>query len=409
VLSFDEALAAVRGETRPLAAEEVDLEGALGRVLAEDVRADRPLPPFDRAAMDGFALRAADAARPGAVLRVVAEVRAGQWPGRPVGAGEAVRIMTGAPVPAGADAVQPVEQARETEDGRVEVATAVDAGAHIAPRGSEAAAGAIVLERGRRIDAAALAVLASVGATRPRVGRRPRTAVLVTGDEIVRASASPGAAQVRNSNGPAVEALARLAGAEVASLGAVPDEGEAIGRAIAEGLAADVLVVSGGVSAGKYDLVEPALLAAGARFLFTGVAIKPGAPVVFGRAGATLVFGLPGNPVSAQVTFALLVRPCLLLLQGARAVSPRRVSVRLGASLANRSGRKSHVPAVVVVEGDHLVAHPVASQGSGDLAAHARANALVVVDAARPRAEAGENAEAVLLDRFLEDEERAPL
>jgi molybdenum cofactor synthesis domain-containing protein len=409
VLTFDEALAVVLRESSPLPPEETDLAIALGRVLAEDVRADRPLPPFDRAAMDGFALRAQDAAAPGAVLPVAFEVRAGQWPERTLGAGEAARIMTGAPVPDGADAVQPVEKTRETDDGCVEIGTAVAPGAHVARRGSEAEAGAVVLERGRRIDPAALAVLASCGCVRPRVGRRPRVAVLVTGDEIVPADTpAAGPAQIRNSNGPAIEALARAAGAEVVPLGTVGAQRAALDRAIGEGLrAADVLVLSGGVSAGAYDLVEPALADAGATFLFTGVAIKPGAPLVFARAGGVLVFGLPGNPVSAQVTFELFARPCLLRLQGSRALHAPRVPVVLAAPLANRSGRVSHVPAIVAVEGGRLVARPVRSQVSGDLAAHARANALVVLASSRPRAEAGETAEAVLLGRFLEDESAA--
>jgi molybdopterin molybdotransferase len=411
MISFDKALALVLGEVTPLPAEDVALEQALGRVLAEDVASDQDLPPFDRAAMDGFALRAADAGAAGAVLDVVGEVRAGEWPEREVGPGEAVRIMTGAPVPKGADSVQPVEKTRETVDGRVEIATAVAAGANVARRGAEAAAGAVVLERGRRIDAASIAVLASVGGVRPRVGRRPRVAVLVTGDEIVpAATAAPAAEQIRNSNGPAIEALAHSAGAEVVALGAVPDDRDALDRAIAAGLeSTDVLVVSGGVSAGKYDLVEPALTSAGAVFFFTGVAIKPGAPLVFGRAGETLVFGLPGNPVSTQFTFELFVRPCLLQMQGARALRARRVPVALATALANRSGRTSHLPSVVAVEGGRLVARPVRSQGSGDLAAHARANALVVLGAERARAEAGETAEAVLLGRFLEEEDGAPL
>ena len=406
LLPFDEALAAVLRECRPLPAETIDLDAAEGRVLVEDVRADRPLPPFDRAAMDGFALRAADAAAPGALLRVAFEARAGEWPEGRVGSGEAARIMTGAPVPEGADAVQPVEKTRETDDGRVEIATAVAAGAHVAPRGSEAAEGSAVLESGRRLDAAALAVLASCGTVRPRVGRRPRVVVLVTGDEIVPAStARPGPAQIRNSNGPAVAALARSAGAEVLVGDAVADDRGALDRAIGDALSrADVLVLSGGVSAGKYDLVEPALAAAGATFLFTGVAMKPGAPLVFARRGEALVFGLPGNPVSTQVSFELFVRPCLLRLQGARAVHAARVPVVLGAALANRSGRLSHVPAVVAVEDGRLVARPVRTQGSGDLAAHARANALVVLAASRLRAEAGEAVPAVLLGRFLEDE-----
>jgi molybdopterin molybdotransferase len=242
-------------------------------------------------------------------------------------------------------------------------------------------------------------VLASAGKDGVRVARRPVVALLVTGDEIVEVASRPGPGQVRNSNGPAVAAQARLAGAEVRLLGVAPDRQEAIAGALRAGLDADVLVVSGGVSAGDYDLVEPALLELGASLLFTKVAIK---------LGRTLVFGLPGNPVSAQATFDLFVRPALLRMQGSRVVSRPRVAVELLGAVRNRSGRRSHVPARVRFEGGRLVARPVRSMGSGDLAAHARANALVVVDAGREEVAAGETAEALLLGNFLEDD-GAPL
>jgi molybdopterin molybdotransferase len=281
-------------------------------------------------------------------------------------------------------------------------------GANVAPRGSEVRAGARVLARGRVIDPAAIAVLATTGHARVRVARRPRLAALVTGDEIVDVAALPGPAQIRNGNGPAVVAQAQLAGAEVRPLGVAPDREEELSAKLREGLSADVLVVTGGVSAGDYDLVRPALQALGVELLFTRVAIKPGAPLVFGRRGGTLVFGLPGNPVSAQVTFDLFVRAALLRMQGARVVSRPRVGVELASAVHNRSGRKSYVPARVRFEDDRLVARPLRSMGSGDLAAHALANALVVIEAERTEAAAGETAEALLLGSFLEDD-GAPL
>jgi molybdenum cofactor synthesis domain-containing protein len=408
MVPFEEALAIVLAEVAPLPAEEVSLELALGRVLAEDVASDQDLPPFDRAAMDGYALRAEDVAAAPVALDVVGEVRAGQWSDLVIGPGQAARIMTGAPVPKGADAVQQVERTQPLDEFRVTIQTAVAAGANVAPLGSEARAGDVVLARGRVIDPSATAVLASAGKTRVRVARRPVLALLVTGDEIVDVAAQPGPGKIRNSNGPAVAAQARLAGADVHLLGVAPDRQDALVEALRRGLAADVLVVSGGVSAGEYDLVEPALVDLGATFLFTRVAIKPGAPLVFGRLGKTLVFGLPGNPVSAQVTFDLFVRPALLKMQGARVLERPRVSVELLAAVRNRSGRKSHVPARLRVEGGRLVARPVRSMGSGDLAAHARANALVVIEADRAEAATGEAAEALLLANFLEDD-GAPL
>jgi len=307
-------------------------------------------------------------------------------------------------VPVGATAVQQVEKTRPLDEFRVTILTPVAEGQNLAPRGSEVRTGDVVLVRGRLIDPAAVAVLATAGHARVRVGRKPVVAVLVTGDEIVDVAAAPGPPEIRNSNGPAMAAQARLAGASVRILGVAPDRQDAIVAALRDGLSADVLVVSGGVSAGDYDLVEPALVELGATLLFTKVAVKPGAPLVFGRRGATLVFGLPGNPVSAQVTFDLFVRPALLKLQGASVLSRPRVAVELLGAFKNRSGRKSHMPARVRFEGGRLVARPLRSAGSGDLVAHARANALVVLEAERTEAAQGETAEALLLGNFLEDD-----
>jgi molybdopterin molybdotransferase len=405
VIPVEEALEIVLREARALPTEEVPLEEAPGRVLAEDIRSDIDMPPFDRAAMDGYAVRAADVASAPVTLAVTGEVPAGAWPERDVEPGEAVRIMTGAPVPPGSTAVQQVEKTRALDGGRsVEILAPVAGGANVAPRGSEVREGDLVLARGRVIEPAALAVLAATGHARVRVARRPRVAVLVTGDEIVDVDVVPGPAQIRNSNGPAVAAQARRAGAEVRLLGVAPDREAATAKAVGAGLASDLLVVSGGVSAGDYDLVEPVLEEHGVELLFTKVAIKPGAPLVFGRRDRTLVFGLPGNPVSAQVTFDLFVRAALLRMQGARVVSRPRVEVELLGPLKNRSGRQAHVPARVRFEDGRLVARPVRSMGSGDMVAHSRANALVALDAERVRAETGETAPAVLLDGFLEDD-----
>ncbi|HXK11138.1 MAG TPA: gephyrin-like molybdotransferase Glp [Vicinamibacteria bacterium] len=408
MLPVEKALETVLAEVSSLPHEDVALADAVSRVLAEDVRSDIDLPPFDRAAMDGYAVRSGDVAAAPAALEVIGEVRAGQWPDLPVGPGQAVRIMTGAPVPPGADAVQQVEKTQPLDEFRVTLLAAVAPGANVALRGSEVRAGDVVLTRGRVIDPAAVAVLASAGHSRVRVARRPVVAVLVTGDEIVDVSAAPGPGQIRNGNGPALLALARAAGGDARPLGVAPDRQEAIEAALRPALAADVLLVSGGVSAGDYDLVEPALLDLGARFLFTKVAIRPGAPLVFGRIGKTLVFGLPGNPVSTQVTFDVFVRPALRKMQGARVLARPRVGVELLEPVHNRSGRTSHVPVRVRSEDGRLVARPVRSMGSADLTAHARANALVVIGAGRSHAEAGETAEALLLGSFLEDD-GAPL
>lgn len=408
MLSVEEALAVVLRHTPRLDVQDVALEEALGRVLAADVASDVDLPPFDRAAMDGYAVRAGDAAQAGAVLRVAGQVRAGQFPARGPAPGEAFEIMTGAPLPPGADAVVQVEKTRRLEGGRVELLAPAAAGLNVAPLASEVRAGEVVLRAGIVLDPAALAVLAAAGAERVSVGRRPRVAVLATGDELVDARERPGPGQIRDSNTPAIAAQARRAGADVRGLGRVADAPEALTAALAEGLAADLLAVSGGVSEGAYDLVEPALERLGVRKLFERVALKPGAPLVFGVRGATLVFGLPGNPVSSQVTFDLFARPALLAMQGARVLARPRVEVELQGALRNKSGRRAHLPARVRFEDGRLRAWPVRSMGSADVRAHAQANALLVLEAERTHAAAGESVTAMLLGNFLEHDGRSP-
>ena len=284
----------------------------------------------------------------------------------------------------------------------MEIQEPVETGAHISRQGKEVHAGEIVLEPGHTIDPAAVAVLAAVGKGRVRVGRRPTVAVLVTGDELVDVWDTPG----RGLSGTATATRCRRRrpgrAPTVRSLGMVPDQAERIAAAVREGFTSDVLVISGGVSEGVFDLVEEVLARFDVGLLFTKVAIKPGAPLVFGRRGDKLVFGLPGNPVSAQVTFDVFVRPALLRMQGARVVGRPVVEVELLDAVFNRSGRRNHLPARVRFEGGRLVARAVASQGSADVVAHARANALVILDATRRRAEAGERAEALLLGNFLE-------
>ena len=403
VIPVDKALEIVLAHTPVLPAEEVDLPSSVGRVLAEDIHADLDMPPFDRSAMDGYAVRAADVARAPVVLEVAGQVHAGHWPDRALEPGQAIQIMTGAPVPAGATAVQPVEKTRPVEGGRrVEMLAPVEPGAHIARQGAEVRAGDSLLERGRTIDPATVAVLAAAGKGRLRVGQRPTLAILVTGDELVDVWDTPSRGRIRNTNGYAVMAQARWAGAEARSLGVVPDVSDRIAEAVRDGFRDDVLVISGGVSEGAYDLVEEVLARFDVGLLFTKVAIKPGAPLVFGRRGDKLVFGLPGNPVSAQVTFDVFVRAALLRMQGANVVSRPKVEVELLDSVKNRSGRQAYSPARVGFEKGRLVARPVASQGSADIVAHAQANALVLLEADQLRADAGDKVPALLLGNFLE-------
>jgi molybdopterin molybdotransferase len=403
MIPVETALEIVLSHAPVLGAEEARLEHALGRVLAEDVRADVDMPPFDRSAMDGYAVRAADASGVPVTLEVVGQIRAGQYVDRPLARGQAVQIMTGAPVPPGATAVQQLEKTRLLDGGtKVELLDAVEPGQNISRQGCEVAAGETVLAAGRTIDPATVAVLAAVGKGRVQVGRRPTVSIIVTGDELVDVWDTPPRGKIRNCNGYAIVAQAAWAGADVKSVAVLPDQAERIAEAVREGFRSDVLVLSGGVSEGAFDLVEEVLARLDVGLLFTKVAIKPGAPLVFGRRGDRLVFGLPGNPVSAQVTFDLFARAALLRMQGAKVVSRPTLEVELLEPVRNRSGRKAHLPALVAFEAGRLVARPISSAGSADIVAHARANALVVLPAERVRAEAGERAPAVLLGNFLE-------
>jgi len=396
-LTVDDALERVLAAARPLGAETVALSAAAGRVLAEDVRADRDTPPFDRSAMDGWAVRAEDLGAAPCTLPVTGHVRAGVEPAGPLAPGSAVQVMTGAPVPEGATAVLPVERSREAGAGRVELLGAPAPGAHIARRGSEVRAGERVLTAGVRLGAAQLSVLAAFGVSRVPVGRRPRVAYLVTGDELVGVEATPRGAQIRNSNGPGLEQQIREAGGEPVSLGVAPDRLEATVAALEPGLAADALIVTGGVSAGVFDLVEDAFAHFGIEVVFDRVAVKPGAPLVFGRRGGGLVFGLPGNPVSAQVTFELFARPALLRLQGARSTARPRLEAELGGPLRNGSRRRAHLPVRLVLDRGRVVAEPIPSRGSADLVAHARADGLAVLEADRVAASAGERVSVLTL------------
>ncbi len=382
MITVDEALQAVLDRVKTLGVETTTLDNAMARVLRAAVLADRDQPPFNRAAMDGFAVRSVDAGVLGARLKVAGEGRAGVWPDRAVGTGEAFRIMTGAPVPEGADAVIQVERTTMTGAAEVLVGTVVSAGHNIVPQGSEAVIGTELLRPGLRIGAAHLAVLASVGVTEPAVSRRPRVAVIVTGDEVVDPGSRPGAAQIRNANGPALAAAIREAGGVPTETGVVADDLKetraAIERALSEGH--DAIILSGGVSAGDFDFVEKALAELGVALHVTAVRVKPGAPFVFATHGDTLIFGLPGNPVSAQVTFELFARPALLKMQGASGVVRPKLAATLEASLTNRSGRRNYLPVIVSASEGGLRATPVRTQGSGDTLAHAMANALAILE-----------------------------
>jgi molybdopterin molybdotransferase len=394
MLSVQEALRIVKEQTHVLPPETVALAGVLGRVLAEDVVADTDLPPFDRAQMDGYAVRAADTERTPARLRVVGEAAAGRGWHETMRAGEAVRIMTGAPVPPGADSVQKVEVTRESVDDEgtiVEIDEATKQGQFIVERASEIRSGATVLRAGDQINAARMAVLASFGYARVRVGARPRVAVLATGTELVAVHEKPGADQIRDSNSYSLGAYAEAAGARVERLPLAGDDEQLLGREIAEAASrSDVLILSGGVSMGVYDFTKAALATLDAELFFERVALRPGKPTVFARLGPCLVFGLPGNPVSVSVTFNLFARTAIRAMQGMSHAAPNEERAVLTRTVKGVPERESYLPARLLTdEHGRLLAEPLKWGGSSDFVAFAQATALIIVapDAGKLEAE----------------------
>ncbi|MES1261969.1 MAG: gephyrin-like molybdotransferase Glp [Acidobacteriota bacterium] len=386
-LPFLEARATVlreiRSRPRTPRTELVALGQAQGRILAEDLAADRDYPPFDRAMRDGFAVHAADI--PGTV-RLIGEVRAGSgFQGR-AGAGEAVEIMTGAPVPEGLTAVVMVEHCRRDDDGAISTDRSLPRGANIAPRGCEARAGQVLASRGDRIDYATVSLLAATGHAEVRVFEKPRVAILPTGDEIVGVEETPGPQQIRNSNAWSLAAQVERAGGIPVLLPIAPDVQRATRLLIEEGLRADLLLLSGGVSAGKYDVVELALAELGAEFYFDRVLIQPGQPLVFGRAREKFFFGLPGNPGSTMVTFEVFARAAVELLSGATEASLPMTLARLTRPFRHKTGLTRFLPATLSC----LEITPVDWQGSGDVPALSRANAFLVADAERAEYAAGD-------------------
>lgn len=373
---------------------------ALGRVLAQDVNTDRDYPPFDRSIRDGFAVRAADLARVPGRLKLIGESKAGTAFDGEVRSGECVQIMTGAPVPRGADAVVMVEFTKAEGDGIV-FARAAKTGDHIVTAGSEARRNETVLLRGTRLGYAEMAMAGQVGAVRLQVHARPRVAILSTGDEVIAAEKAPGPYEIRNSNSISLASQIALSGAEAVPLGNAADRKAELRELIERGLNEDVLVLSGGVSAGKYDLVEEVLRELKAEFYFDAVAIRPGRPVVFGICRDKLVFGLPGNPVSTMVTFELFVAPALDLLSGGAARPLALFKARLKYEIKEKPGLAHFLPARVAfpsakeserAPGDSATDATVETihwQGSGDVVALVNANCYLVVRESVERIAAG--------------------
>jgi molybdopterin molybdotransferase len=370
-----------------------ELSSALGRVLAEDITADRDYPPFDRSTRDGYAVRSIDLDQVPRSLRLVGESKAGAGFEGGVNKGECVQIMTGAPVPSGADAVVMLEYTRASDHGQkadVVFERAAGRGQNIVGTGTEIRGGKVVVGKGSRLSHATLALAAQVGHTRLQVYRRPRIAILSTGDEVVPIDRKPGLFEIRNSNAVSLAAQAALAGAEPVPLGNAPDRKPELRALIERGLEEDILVLSGGVSMGKYDLVEAVLSDLGATFVFDAVAIRPGRPAVFAICRGKLVFGLPGNPVSTMVTFELFVAPAIDILTGTEPGPLPLFKAKLRKSTEQKAALTHFLPASVSFQDEGAVVEEIPWQGSGDIVALARANCFLVVSPTKLKLTAGD-------------------
>jgi molybdopterin molybdotransferase len=398
MLTFDQArqevISLVSKINRAPATVTLGVWDASGYVLAQNLIADRDYPPFDRATRDGYAVRASESTA-GATLRCIGEIKAGDALTQPLEQGTCIQIMTGAPVPPEADAVVMIEYtSREKEF--IHFQQTATKGQNIVPAGSETTKDQTVLQPGTRLGYAELSLAAQIGATHLLCAKKPRVAILSTGDEIVSIDASPGPFQIRNSNSVSLAVQIRDAGGEPVILGNAGDRIESLGDKIQQGLQEDLLVLSGGVSMGKYDLVEDVLKSLGASFYFDAVAIRPGKPAVFGMCNEKPVFGLPGNPVSTMVTFELFVVPAIDLLSGAPARPLPFLKATLAEAMKEKPGMTHFLPARVQFDSGMARVKPLAWQGSGDTVTMAKANCFLVVGADIQTLAAGENVNVLM-------------
>jgi molybdopterin molybdotransferase len=380
MIPVSKALKIIDQEIGPLGTERVDLAESVGRILAEDVAADCDLPPFDRSQMDGFALRSRDTRHVPVNLKIVGESAAGRGWYKELKRGEAVRIMTGAPVPAGADAVQRIELTKEI-DKIVSLIDPVSKGQFIVQKGKEIRKGDVIVSAGTPITPELIATPAAFGYSKVKVAKRPRVAIISTGLEIVEVGKKPRRDQIRDSNSVLLKSLCEQAGARVVSCECVTDDlAELSARIENSALDAEVVITTGGVSVGKYDFTKEAIQSAGAKILFDQVALKPGKPAVFAKQRRKIFFGLPGNPVSTAVTFFLFVRRALMILQSAADPAVRRGFAALYAPLRGTKDRDVYFPARLASSADgKLIAVPLPWLGSSDLVSFAHAEALIVV------------------------------
>lgn len=403
MVSVQQALEITLNETPLPGTEEVLLTEARNCVLAEDVYSDIDMPPFNKSAMDGYAVKASDCQETSVVLDVIGTIPAGVNPQFTVQHAQAAKIMTGAPLPQGADSVQMVEKTEAVDSGKVKILESVQLGQNVARKSEIIAKDSRIMQKGVYISPAVIGVLATAGKERIATYKRPQVGILVTGDELVDVGRQPQAGQIRNSNGYALYSQVSEMGAHSVALGLASDDIKSLSGKIARGLKYDVLLVSGGVSMGDFDLVEDVFSEQGVEIFYDKVNIKPGKPTVFGRVRQTLVFGLPGNPVSASTVFEVLVRPALRKLMGFRQLHHLSVSAILGQDFTVKTKRENYQPALTVFEEDHFHAVPIASKGSADVVAFARSNSYIVTAQEKREFGRGDAVRVLLRDDFWRD------
>lgn len=399
MISVDTAIKIVADAIEPLPSRTVPFENALGFCLAQDVQSDIDMPPFDRSAMDGYAVIAADTAAAPVELTVIEDIAAGHIPTKKVSRGQASKIMTGAAVPVGADAVVKFE---ETEDlsanNRVKILRPIDSGRNISKRGEDMQVGQTVLHKGMPIRPQEIGILAAVGKSHVEVFSAPTVGIVSTGDELVDVGFKPSIAQIRNSNGYSLSAQARRLKAEVEILGIVKDTKAEISSIMRRGLQKDILILSGGVSMGEYDLVGDVMKDLNTHIYFEKVALRPGKPVIFGRKDKTFIFALPGNPVASFVTFELFIYPAIRKMMGFTSIHRTTLKASLETEILVRRKRREYRPAFLRMHNNHWLISPVEWHGSADLLATTRANSLLIVREDAEKLSSGQLVDAILLD-----------
>ena len=393
-------MSVAKSQERPdrMPVESVQLRDSVRRILRDDVLSDADSPPFDKAIRDGFAVRVEDLDPIPVVLSVVGESRAGLAADVTVERGQCCEIMTGAPLPAGSNAVVMVENTERVSPNSVRILRGVRENEGLLRRGAEARQGELILRSGRRIGLADLGLLAGNGKSTVLVSAKPSVAVIATGDELVEVEETPKPDQIRNSNSYTICAQVEEAGARPTALGIARDDLDDLRRKICQGLEEDILIVSGGVSVGKYDLVEKVFAEFGVEVLFDKIAMKPGKPTVFGHRGQTYVFGLPGNPISTMVAFHMFVRPLILFLLKAENTAPKVLEAKLEAPAKCDPERAALVPALVRFDGGQYWIRPAPWKGSSDLVGLSRANALIMIPRRSGTLDSGQNAQFLLME-----------